>query len=319
MPRPARIPDALDDVFSVRRAREEGVGRGRLRGRDLERPFKGVRRIRVAEREPEDAAASARTETTELVRAYAARMRPDEFFSHETAVVIWQGPVPARSALRTLQVGVHDNAPLPRAAGVHGRRLRSGMTHVTTHPSGVRVSSPASTWAMLGAWSVPDLVALGDHFCRQWRSGHGRPNAGRAPLATREDLAAALAAGRRVGADRLREALALVRCDSWSPRESACRVLLIRHGLPEPALNHDVRDERGVFVACVDLAYPRARVAVEYHGAQHHETYAADVERVERLRTAGWEVIQVTSALFARPDVLVARVAAALRRRGGLT
>lgn len=85
-------------------------------------------------------------------------------------------------------------------------------------------------------------------------------------------------------------------------------------GLPEPALNHDVYDEHGRFLACVDLAYPERKVAVEYHGVLHHSRYAADVERIAALRAAGWTVIEVTSALLTHPDLLVERVREALRR-----
>ncbi len=261
MTRRVTIPPELGDVFSVGRAGEAGLRRGRLRGRDLERPFHGVRRLRDDNEEP-DRFAQMRSETRGLIRAYAVRMRPSEFFSHETAVVVWGGPTPAHLDTRLLQIGVHDDDPLPRTTGVRGRRLAAAMTTTRAH-EGVRVASPASTWAMLGRWEVRDLVALGDHLCRLWRAGHGRQDIGRPPIATREQLEAALAAGRRIGAGRLREALALIRCDSWSPRESACRLLIVEAGLPEPVLNVDVVDDHGSFVACVDLAYPRERIAIE--------------------------------------------------------
>ncbi|NKF31500.1 hypothetical protein HER21_34230, partial [Pseudomonas sp. BGM005] len=109
-----------------------------------------------------------------------------------------------------------------------------------------------------------DLVALGDHFCRVWRDGFGRPDVGRRPLSTRDELGAMLSAGRRTGIRHLRQALELIREDSWSPLESAIRCHLVMAGLPEPRLNHDVYDAEGRFVACVDLAYPGKKIAVEY-------------------------------------------------------
>ena len=113
-----------------------------------------------------------------------------------------------------------------------------------------------------------------------------------------------------------RRALSLVREDSWSPRESATRVLLVTSGLPEPELNSDIFDDQGYFLGCLDMVFPQYKVAVEYQGRQHASTYSSDIERIEALRAAGWDVIQVTSTLLSRPTVLVKRVATALQRRG---
>ena len=115
---------------------------------------------------------------------------------------------------------------------------------------------------------------------------------------------------------RLRTALKLVREDSWSPRESTTRVTLVMAGLPEPELNIDVYDRNGIFIGCSDMAYPRYKVGVEYHGQQHAERYAQDIERLERFRADGWEILQVTKAVERRPETLVARVTWALRKRG---
>ena len=211
-----------------------------------------------------------------------------------------------------LHVSAFGHIPFPRATGVRGHRTMLRLTEVTEH-DGLRVSSPAATWASLGVLPLFDLVALGDFFCRRWREGRGRPHPGRPPLSTIEDLRRMLEAGRRRGADRLRAALGMIREDAWSPRESLVRCILVEAGLPEPDLNTDVYDERGVFLGCVDLAYPREKVAIEYLGMLHGERWAQDVERLARLRAAGWAVIEVTSPLLKRPHDLVARVTAALK------
>lgn len=311
------LPRNIGDAFTVGAARAEGIGRGRLRGSDLESPFRGVRSVSRDEVPPQDPYEHASVETLRLARAYSQKMRDDEFFAYATAARIFGAPLPARLGrhLRPLDVAVFDSASLPRSSGVRGRRLRPGMTHVVTH-DGFAVSSPASTWAMLGAWSVTDLVALGDFLCRVWRSGVGRRDAGRPPLTTPDQLAAALAAGRRRGAPKLRAALELIRTDSWSPRESACRVQLVHGGLPEPELNVDLFDNADAFLGCFDLVYRTWKVALEYQGAQHRDTYADDVERIERARAAGWIVIQVTSTLHDAPLRLVKRVSDALLSRG---
>lgn len=107
----------------------------------------------------------------------------------------------------------------------------------------------------------------------------------------------------------------LIREDSWSPQESFIRIGLVRSGLPEPELNIDVYCD-GVFLGCVDLAYPEYRVGIEYYGDAHTERFAEDVERISALRAAGWEMIEVTRALRGRPWVVAERVRRVLEERG---
>ena len=314
-PRP--LPPQLGTAFSIADARAVGVERGRLDGDDLMSPFRGVR-ARMPIISATDATArvdfEARVvEVRTLAHAYGTRMRPAEFFSHRTAAVLWGAPI-SISLPVVLDVSVFAPTGIPRGRGVCGHRAGARTTMTMTN-DGLRLASPASVWASLGTMPVDDLVVLGDYFCREWRQGFLRPNVGLPPLTTRAKLEAALKAGRRVGAARLREALVLIREDSWSPRESLCRVILVKAGLPEPMLNVDVDGPLG-FLACVDMVYPQYRVAIEYQGQVHGTRYAKDVERIETLRAAGWIVIQVTSALLNRPQDFVNRVRDALESRG---
>ncbi len=255
-------------------------------------------------------------------RLYAPRLHTGHFFSHQTAASIWGAPLPlefteehavAEDEALPLHVSASGHLPFPRARGVVGHRTLASLTAITEH-EGLRVTSPAATWISLGALTVADLVALGDFFCRRWREGIGRRDVGRAPLATQDELHAFLNAGRRLGAARLREALPLIREDSWSPRESLVRFTLVRAGLAEPELNVDVFDRRGRFIGCADMVYRAEKVIVEYHGMVHGPQWAQDVERVAAFRSAGWDVIEVTSPLMKRPEELVRRVDRALRR-----
>jgi very-short-patch-repair endonuclease len=91
-------------------------------------------------------------------------------------------------------------------------------------------------------------------------------------------------------------------------------------GLPEPVLDHDVYDGAGVFVGCVDLAYPELRIAIEHEGDHHRldtRQWNRDIAKHDRLAELGWRVIRVTkSMLFEDPGLLVSRVRSALRARG---
>lgn len=321
MRRGGELPVGLGDTFSVREARLAGVTARRLRGRDLDRPFHSVRTsgLELAET-PADAYERRRFDVVQTARSYAKRMRPGEFFSHETAALIWDAPLalPAKAAHDAHpHVATYRADSMPRARGVHGHRVDPRLAHVMTH-DGLRVTSPASTWAMLGHLPLYDLVALGDYFVRVWRDdGYFRANAGMPPLTTIEELDAAVRAGRRVGIRSLRQALPLIRTDSWSRTESWTRLVIVHAGLPEPQLNRDFYDENGVHLACIDLAYPTYKVAIEYHGQFHGAQYARDIERIDRLRAAGWIVIQVSSTLlFGNPAELARRVRAELANRG---
>ena len=73
----------------------------------------------------------------------------------------------------------------------------------------------------------------------------------------------------------------------------------------------------GRFVARVDLAWPEAKLAVEYDGAHHFEDgqIARDDARIARLRDAGWHVIRLSAPDLHALDAVVARVKAALASR----
>lgn len=335
MPAPRPLPDSLGLRFSVADAVDAGVGRGRLRRTDLEAPFHSVR-IRPIDVALDHLDPFTRQVTERRIQAYhyAPRLARGQFLSHESAVAIWGGPLPlvfdpsnrrasggssgaqanepVSGHLLDVHVSTLGDGPLVRAKGVRGHRADPASIRLDS-VRGFRVAGPATAWAQLGSMRLLDLVALGDHFCRVWREGHGRPDVGRAPLATIDELRATVASHRWQGVRRLREAVELIREDSWSARESQVRCHLVLAGLPEPVLNHDVYDRHGAFLGCVDLAYPERRIAIEYLGMLHSGRYAADVERIAALRATGWTVIEVTSDLFARPEVLVARVRAALR------
>lgn len=318
MPHP-QLPPGLGVRFAVADAVACGVPASRLRRADLQRTFHGARRVLP---EPGDAIVTDRLggrlgeperEHLERARCYAVRMGEQEFFSHVTAAVIWGLPVPAGILLhRDLDVSVAAGRRLPRSQGIRGHEATLTSTAVRRDArTGLRVASPATTWAALASLirHPYDVVAVGDATIREWRAD---------PLATMADLRITVASGRRVGIQRLRDALPLVRARSASRPESWARCIIVDAGLPEPELNHDVYDG-GEWLACVDLAYPRRRVAVEYEG-EHHllspEQWARDIHRYERLQAAGWRVVRVTKAdVFGDPAALLRRVRAAVAAR----
>ncbi|GAA3386724.1 endonuclease domain-containing protein [Cryptosporangium minutisporangium] len=84
--------------------------------------------------------------------------------------------------------------------------------------------------------------------------------------------------------------------------ESRVRIRLKLAGLPEAVPQHEIWSGR-TFVARVDLAWPAAKVALEYDGAHHAEygQFARDRARLNRLVEAGWTVIHMTAADLREP------------------
>lgn len=116
------------------------------------------------------------------------------------------------------------------------------------------------------------------------------------------------------------DAVSHVRARVDSPQESRVRLLLVLAGLPEPAINEEVHDDTGRFVARLDHSYRQAKLGVEYDG-RHHLTDASqwerDVVRRARLEELGWRLIVVTAQqLHRHPEHVLDQVWRALSERG---
>lgn len=135
-----------------------------------------------------------------------------------------------------------------RVSGVDARvrRRPDAVVH-----SGVPMTSPAQTFLDLsGDLDLVDLVVLGDSLVRRG-------------VLTPEELAATAAAHTGRQARRARRAAAYVRDGVDSPMESRLRMLIVLVGLPEPVVNHALRDETtGRVRYRLDLSYPQWRIAV---------------------------------------------------------
>jgi very-short-patch-repair endonuclease len=117
-----------------------------------------------------------------------------------------------------------------------------------------------------------------------------------------------------------------VALDRWElesrPTDSDPETLLLQilreHGLPEPIVQFDIRDERGALIARVDAAYPDARIAIEYDSKQEHSNefqLAKDARRRNALAAAGWVTLAARWAdLRQGGQIFCAHLRAALRR-----
>jgi hypothetical protein len=260
---------------------------------------------------------TAETAILDMAKAFATRMTEHMFFSHVTAAVLWDVPLPAGVLVdSTLDVSVFTPRRNPRGLGIRGHEVPPALATRMPHPDlGLALASPASTWAMLGSvLEHPfDLIAAGDALVRTPQ----HPDDPIARTSVRK-LAAASAAGRRVGGRALRAAWPCVRDGASSRPETWTRLTLIEAGLPEPVLALPVYDRGGGFVGRVDMAYPEWKIAIEYEGTQHlldPAQFSKDILRYERLAAEGWVVIRVTKTeLFDHPEAVATRVRRAIER-----
>lgn len=299
----AQLPESLGEVFRVSEAMRAGASAQRLRATDLDSPFRGVRRVREAEiaRGEVDPFEFIRLEHIGRARAYLEVAPTGAFFCGPTAAAIMRLPVPLRGG-QPIEVGVAAPQRAPRVRGVSSRQVLRKLVELGT-ARGLPVSSPATTWAMLGRELTRDeLVVLGDAIVHLPRIP-GTQRLDRQPHASPEDLHGAIAAGQRAGAVKLREALKLIRTGSASPPETLLRLALIDAGYPEPELDVDVYDGAGRLLGASELAYRELKIAYEYESRYHRTSsirWNRDLVKYARYEEAGWKVIRVTGEGFAR-------------------
>lgn len=96
------------------------------------------------------------------------------------------------------------------------------------------------------------------------------------------------------GRRRLLRVVSLCDPRAESPMETRLRLVLVLHGLPAPAVQYRVLDEHGFPVARADLAYPEARLAIEYDGeVAHRARRRADDRRDLALAELDWETVRL--------------------------
>lgn len=249
-------------------------------------------------------------------RAYGLIMSTESFFIGRTAAVILGAPLEHTG---DLDVGVFAPARAPRRRGIRAMKLARGLAAVLSH-DGLRVTSPATTWAMLaGELSIRQLVHIGDAFVRVPRDGRGHHQPAMA-LTTIELLRRAALAPRRRERAKLLAALALVRVGSASPLESDFRIDAARAGLPEPELDVEIFADHGRRIGISEVVFPRFRTVVEIEG-DHHRTSRAqwhrDIEKYAAYGAEGWEVVRLTSEhIRGQHPLAVGMVWAVLLRHG---
>ena len=118
---------------------------------------------------------------------------------------------------------------------------------------------------------------------------------------------------RHRGIRRLQRAMEFADGASESPMETRLRMLLVTDGLPKPRVQTPLHSDTGAFLARPDLFYPDQRLIVEYDGATHRESLAADNRRHNRLTDAGYRLLRFTAGdILHRPATVTGLVRRAL-------
>lgn len=256
---------------------------------------------------------SSEVEVTTAVRGQAARLvtNPNSVLCDRTAAwilgvdVLRYAELDVPPPLESYVLRGHD--PTDR------RELHGGTRDLLPEDwfeiEGVRVTTPVRTAVDL-ACKLPrrEAMAALDALARAYDL-------------TREELSQLLARRyfRRRGVVQARQLVPLVDKRAESQPESWTRLEIVDRDLPPPQLQWWV-NVNGVPTYRLDLAYPHARVAIEYDGEEFHSSpEARERDRVRRqwLRDHGWTVIVLTKESFLgdAPDAWIRELCQALGMR----
>jgi len=290
------MDSGLGDVFTSAQAIAAGVTRDQLRSRRYSRVFRGVY-------------------TTGDALDHMIRVRAALLLAGPGAVL---GGV---TALRLMGVwlpsgmeqdeDIHVVIP-PGREGPVVRGICVSRGEIVLQPvdlGEVYGVHPAQAWLQVASQlGGTDLVVVTDALMRR-----------QATLATRSQLLHLISRspGHR-GVKRAQQALAMARAGVDSPMETRLRLALVDAGLPCPEVNYAVRPLPRGKTYRLDMAYPKARLGIEYDGAVHvasRPQMQGDRTRRRELEDAGWRVITATMADFANLAPLLASVKAALNGR----
>jgi hypothetical protein len=101
-----------------------------------------------------------------------------------------------------------------------------------------------------------------------------------------------------------------------SPPESMFRLIVVEAGLPVPEAQYEIFTVDGRLLYVLDIAWPEARIALEYDGfAAHEERGNGDRDRDGRMAGRGWITLRATVADLRDPSRIISELSNAFARR----
>jgi hypothetical protein len=255
------------------------------------------------------ASADVAVDTALRAKGVALVVSPYSVVRDRTAAWLWgvecheHAELDGTPPLETCVLRGHEPTDRSGVAGI----VRDLAPEDWTDVMGVRVTIPVRTALDLGCLLRPHR-ALGAMDALMRRHDY-----------THEDMRVLMRRyRRRRGVVQLRRLVNVVDPAAESQPESWVRWFIIERELPVPTPQVWVEIEGLSFR--LDLAYPRARIAVEYDGEEFHRTpeqRAHDARRRALLVAAGWVVIVVTKHDLApeRREQWLRELAGVLRQR----
>jgi len=248
-----------------------------------------------------------------LVASVAPDLKPQTVVSHTSAAVIW-GMSLWRVRLDRVHVSRHQAARVRTSRWVQPHHSRTRIP--TDVVDDVVVTSPART--------VCDCARL-----LPFEQGVVVADAAlRMELVTAAELADEISrsAGLK-GVGRARAVVNFADSRSESVGESRSRVMFQTAPLPQMELQYKIDDDIGRFIARVDFAIPRLKIAGEFDGRVKYgrllrpgqdpgDVVFAEKIREDRAREVGWQMVRWVWNEIEQPAVVIGRWQRAVARAG---
>lgn len=290
----SEAPAAAPAVAAAAPVTADDLRASGLAGEDLRRAARAGSLVRIRHGAYVPTAAWTSADEVERYRLRvraAARRLAEPVFAHESAAAMWRLPL-----LGTWPSDVHVLLAVARGtASTRGvRRHRVAVVPESGVVDGVRVTTVARTVVDLArTGSFARGLVLADDALRRYR-------------VALDDLGREVAAaGSGRGVRAARRVVDEADAGAESPGESLSRARMIELDLPRPALQHEVRDGRGL-VGRVDFFWPEQGVVGEFDGRLKYraggvgdrtaaeERVWAEKRREDRLRATGLRVVRWT-------------------------
>jgi hypothetical protein len=236
----------------------------------------------------------------------AALLMPSDAAIGGRSAAAWWG-APFASAADPVLVVAPKGSSWDGPTGVRVHKTALGPGEVLTGDHDVRITTARRTaWEIATLEPLMTAVALLDGMLRVGTHLEG---------GLTEAALVSEVLGRRGQwrSARAADLLPLVDGRAMSPPESRVRVACHLGGLPRPIPQYEVV-EGGLFLGRVDLAWPEAKLIVEYEGAYHFDELqiVQDDARYAALVAAGWRVIRLSSIDLRDLDAVVDTIKSAL-------
>ncbi|KAB7788970.1 hypothetical protein F7D09_2078 [Bifidobacterium leontopitheci] len=190
----------------------------------------------------------------------------------------------------------------------------AGRAHLSHTFDGTTIvyTDPLTTWAILSRHlSQIETIVLADSILRRSSDAHRD-----AKSAFRRFL---YGCGPFRGKGKCLDSIAFLDYRTDSPMECRSVLTLLKAGLPEPNVHWTIYIPALQHLATVDIAYPEAKVIIEFDGDMHRidrQQHRWDERKRQALRDMGYIVIVIFSDDVLTEDgrrSLISRVAQALR------